>query len=49
MIDVIADGTRYWVKLRGAPRAVFVDKARLDAVVEAERAKLVKPAAPKAS
>ena len=46
VIDVIADGASYWVHDRGSPRAVLVDKARLDAVVNADRDKLVKKPAP---
>ena len=49
VIDVIADGNHYWVKTRGATRAVLVDKARLDSVVDVDRAKLAKPAEPKPS
>ena len=42
VIDVISDGERYWVKTRGADRAVLVDKAALDDVIGVERSKLVK-------
>jgi hypothetical protein len=49
VIDVIEDGTNYWVKTRGAVRAVLVEKSRLAKVVDADRAKLVKQAPPKAS
>lgn len=48
VIDVIADGASYWVHDRGSPRAVLVDKARLDDVVTAGRDKLVKKPAPPA-
>jgi hypothetical protein len=47
VIDVVADGALYWVHDRSSPRAVVVDKARLDSVVSAGRDKLVtKPAPP---
>lgn len=42
VIDVIADGDRYWVHDRRSARAVVVDKARLDDVVTVARDKLVK-------
>jgi hypothetical protein len=51
VIDVIADGTSYWVHDRSLPRAGLVDKARLDDVLALDRDKLVKkppPPAPKA-
>ncbi len=46
VIDVIADGASYWVHDRSSPRAVMVDKARLDSVVSVDRDKLVKKPAP---
>ena len=47
VIDVVADGALYWVHDRSSPRAVVVDKGRLDSVVGAARDKLVtKPVAP---
>jgi hypothetical protein len=46
VIDVVADGASYWVHDRSSPRAVLVDKARLDEVVGLERDKLVKKPAP---
>ena len=51
VVDVIADGERYWVHDRARPQAVFVEKARLDAAVEVTMEKVVKkpepaPAAP---
>jgi uncharacterized protein DUF4340 len=47
VIDVVADGARYWVHDRSSPRAVVVDKGRLESVVDAARDKLVtKPAPP---
>jgi len=51
VIDVIAEGASYWVHDRSQPRAVLVDKARLDDLLGATRDKLVKkppppPAAP---
>ena len=42
VVDVIADGDRYWVHDRAQPHAVVVDKARLDAVVELARETIVK-------
>ncbi|HEX3481418.1 MAG TPA: DUF4340 domain-containing protein [Kofleriaceae bacterium] len=50
VIDVVADGTSYWVHDRSQPRAGLVDKARLDEVIAVDRDKLVKkppPPAPK--
>ena len=45
-LDVIADGDKYWVKLRGLDRATLVDKSRFETVLAADRGKLVaKPAA----
>jgi|GEM_PF-3499940 len=47
VVDGIADGASYWVHDRSSPRAVLVDKARLETVVGAARDKLVtKPAPP---
>lgn len=46
-IDVIADGGSYWVHDRALPRAVLVDKTRLDDVVDVTRDKLVKKPEPK--
>jgi hypothetical protein len=46
ILDVIADGTSYWVHDRGLPRAVLVDKARLDDVLGVDRDKVVKKPAP---
>jgi hypothetical protein len=46
VIDVIDDGTSYWVHDRSQPRAGLVDKTRLDAVLAANRDKLVKKPAP---
>jgi hypothetical protein len=48
VLDVIADGTSYWVHDRNLPRAVLVDKARLDDVVGVDRDKLVKKPPPPA-
>ena len=51
VIDVIADGSSYWVHDRSLPRAGLVDKARLDEVLAVDRDKLVKkppPPEPKA-
>jgi hypothetical protein len=48
VIDVIADGTSYWVHDRSSPRAGLVDKARLDEVLAVDRDKLVKKPAPPA-
>jgi len=48
VLDVIADGTAYWVHDRSSPRAVLVDKARLDEVLGVERDKLVKKPPPPA-
>ncbi len=45
-IDVIADGTAYWVRDRALPRAVMVDKSRLSDVVS--RDKLVQKSEPTA-
>lgn len=46
VIDVIADGESYWVHDRSSPRAVLVDKARLEAVMTAGHDKLVKKPPP---
>ncbi len=46
IIDVIADGTTYWVHDRSLSRAVMVDKSRLDDVVGIDRDKLVKKPPP---
>jgi len=46
VLDVIADGSSYWVHDRSQPRAVLVDKARLDGVLAADRDKLVKKPPP---
>jgi len=56
VLDVLADGDRYWVRERGNPRAVLVDKAQLAGVVDLTRDGVVtkatgnaaapKPAAP---
>jgi hypothetical protein len=47
VIDVVADGERYWVRERGNPRAVVVDKWALDDVVLLGRDKLVSTTPPK--
>jgi hypothetical protein len=47
VIDVVADGERYWVRERGNPRAVLVDKLALDDVVQLGRDKLVSTTPPK--
>jgi hypothetical protein len=49
VIDVIADGERYWVRERGNARAVLVDKWALDTVVDMSRESLVKKPAPPAA
>jgi hypothetical protein len=46
IVDVIADGSSYWVHDRASPRAVMVDKAKLDDVVDVSRDKLVKKPPP---
>jgi len=46
VLDVVADGTSYWVRDRALPRAVLVDKARLDDVLAVDRDKLVKKPPP---
>jgi hypothetical protein len=46
ILDVIADGSSYWVHDRSLSRAVLVDKARLDNVLGAERDKLIKKPPP---
>jgi Domain of unknown function (DUF4340) len=47
VVDVVADGAFYWVHDRSSPRAVLVEKARLDSLVGAARDNLVtKPAPP---
>jgi hypothetical protein len=46
VIDVVADGESYWVKDRSLPRAVLVDKARLDELVNVDRDKLIKKPPP---
>jgi len=48
VLDVIADGTSYWVHDRSLSRAALVDKARLDDVVGVDRDKLVKKPPPPA-
>jgi hypothetical protein len=49
ILDVIADGDAYWVHDRSLPRAVLVDKARIDDVVSVDRDKLVKKPPPQPS
>lgn len=46
VVDLIADGTSYWVHDRASPRAVMVDKAKLADVAEVTKNKLVKQPAP---
>lgn len=46
VVDIIADGSSYWVHDRASPRAVLVDKSRLSEVVEVTRDKLVKKPEP---
>jgi hypothetical protein len=46
ILDVVADGTSYWVHDRSLPRAVLVDKARLDDVLAVDRDKVVKKPPP---
>ena len=42
VIDVVADGTSYWVKSRALDRAVTVDKARLDRALSLGRDSLIR-------
>jgi len=49
VVDVIADGDRYWVHERGRDRAIFVDKARLDSAITLDPAKLIKKVDPPAA
>ncbi|MGE5182884.1 MAG: DUF4340 domain-containing protein [Acidobacteriota bacterium] len=49
IVDLIADGSSYWVHDRASPRAVLADKSRLDDVVGAARDKLVKKPEPAAA
>jgi hypothetical protein len=49
VVDVIADGTSYWVRDRSSPHAILVDKARLDDVLAIDRDKLVKKPPPPAT
>lgn len=47
VLDVLADGERYWVRERGNPRAVLVEKSTLQDVVDLNRAVLItKPTPP---
>ena len=46
VIDVVADGERYWVHERGTSKAALVDKVALDDVLAVDRATVV-AAAPK--
>jgi hypothetical protein len=46
VIDVILDGNSYWVHDRSSPRAVLVDKARIDEIVNVDRDKVVKKPPP---
>jgi hypothetical protein len=46
VIDVLADGDKYWVHDRAVPRAALVDKGRLDAIVDIAADKLVKKPEP---
>ena len=48
LIDVIADGSSYWVHDRASPRAAMVDKSRLSDAVELTRDKLVMKTEPAA-
>jgi hypothetical protein len=45
-IDIVADGTAYWVHDRARPNAVTVEKSRLAELLEVTRDKLVKKADP---
>jgi hypothetical protein len=45
VLDIVDAGAQYWVKQRDLARAVMVDKAKLDPVVQAAKDKLVKPPA----
>jgi hypothetical protein len=49
VLDVVADGERYWVRERGNARAVLVDKFGLEGLVDITRDKLVKKPAPPGS
>lgn len=42
VFDLAPEGESYWVHQHGLERAILVDKARLDAIVAADRDKLVK-------
>jgi len=46
LVDIVADGSSYWVHDRSLPRAVLVDKARLDELLGADRDKLIKKPPP---
>lgn len=46
IFDVLADGERYWLRERGNPRAILVDKTTLDDVLGMSRATLTAAAAP---
>lgn len=46
VLEIVADGTSYWVHQRGAANAALVDKDRLDDVIAVDRAKLVKAPPP---
>src|SRR5439155_21912820 len=46
VIELILDGTSYWVHDRSVPRAVLVDKGRIDELVNIDRDKVVKKPAP---
>lgn len=48
VVDVIADGNSYWVHDRSQPRAVMVDKVRIDDLLNADRDKLIKKPPPPA-
>jgi Domain of unknown function (DUF4340) len=48
VLDVILDGDLYWVRDRSLPRAVLIDKSRLDELVKIDRDKVVKKPAPPA-
>jgi hypothetical protein len=44
--EVVADGESYWIKQRGTSHATLVDKARFEAVVTADRSKLIQKPEP---
>ena len=46
VLDVVADGSSFWVHDRSLPRAAMVDKSKLDELIGGDRDKLIKKPPP---